>query len=207
MLDLGVDYLNKSSSQSNTYEGGTPALIAYTLLKVTGNPDLPKVKAGIAIAQQMARSLRSGRHGESIVYGISVAAVLLAEADPVAYRSELETVLAWFVANQKQHGGFGYLEKPTGDTSQVQYAMLALWTMHKAGLDVPSQTIEGAIRYLIVTRDPSGGWGYQGNIPTGVVGLIPQTQVTKSLSTAGACSIFLLEIKSTLQIVNSAYDY
>ena len=191
MLDLGVDFLNKAPNPSNTYEGGTPALIAYTLLKVTGNPDLPKVKAGIAIAQQMARNIRSGRHAESVVYGISVAAVLLAEADPVAYRSELEAILTWFVSVQKQHGGFGYLEKPTGDTSQVQYAMLALWTMHKAGLDVPTQTIEGAIRYLNMTRDPSGGWGYQGNIPTGVTGLILQTQVTKSLATAGSCSILI----------------
>ena len=191
MLDLGVDYLNKSAVQSNSYDGGTPALIAYTLLKVTGNPDLPKVKAGIAAAQQMARGLRSGRHGESVVYAISVAAVLLAEADPVAYRSDLETILSWLVSVQKSHGGFGYLEKPTGDTSQVQYAVLALWTLHKAGLDVPSQTVEGAIRYIMATRDPSGGWGYQGIIPTGVTGLVPQTQVTKSLSTAGSCSILI----------------
>jgi hypothetical protein len=95
------------------------------------------------------------------------------------------------VSIQKSHGGFGYLEKPTGDTSQVQYAMLALWMLHKAGLDVPSQTIEGAIRYMIATRDPSGGWGYQGVLPTNGVGLVPQTQVTKSLATAGSCSILI----------------
>ncbi len=195
MLDLGVNYLNKTPAPSNNYDGGTAALIAYTLLKVTGNPDLPKVKTGIAVAQQMVRGLRSSRHGESIVYGISVAAVLLAEADPVAYRSDLETILAWFVSAQKSHGGFGYLDKTTGDTSQVQYAMLALWTLHKAGLDVPTQTVEGAIRYLIATRDPSGGWGYQGVIPTGP-GLVAQTQVTKSLSTAGSCSILIAGIFS-----------
>ncbi len=190
MLDLGVKFLNSSKTQSNNYDGGATAIVAYTLLKVTGDPELPKVKEGIAVAQQMIRGLRSGRHGETVVYGISVAAVLLAEADPVAYRSDLETVLSWLVSVQKSHGGFGYLEKPTGDTSQVQYAMLALWTLHKIGLDVPTQTVEGAIRYLIATRDPSGGWGYQGVIPTGP-GLTAQTGVTKSLATAGSCSILI----------------
>ena len=190
MLDRGVEYLNKSGAPSNNYEGATQALIAYTLLKVTGDLDLPKVKLGIASAQQMIRGLRSGRSSETIVYGISVATVLLAEADPVTYRSELETALSWYVSIQKPHGGFGYLEKPTGDTSQVQYAMLALWMLHKAGLDVPSQTIEGSIRYMVATRDPSGGWGYQGVLPTGG-GLVAQTQVTKSLSTAGSCSVLI----------------
>lgn len=190
MLDLGVKFLNSSASQSNNYDGGATAIVAYTLLKVTGDPELPKVKEGIAVAQQMIRGLRSSRHGETVVYGISVAAVLLAEADPVAYRGDLETVLSWLVSVQKSHGGFGYLDKPTGDTSQVQYAMLALWTLHKIGLDVPTQTVEGAIRYLIATRDPTGGWGYQGVLPTGQ-GLVAQTGVTKSLATAGACSILI----------------
>ena len=188
MVQRGADFLSKSADRSNEYDGGKAALIAYTLLKVTGDPELPRVKQGISTALQMARSLRSQRQGETVVYSISVAAVLLAEADPVAYRSELETILAWLISVQKSHGGFGYLEKPTGDTSQVQYAMLALWTLYKAGLDVPPATVEGAIRYLAATQDPSGGWGYQGVIPTGP-GRVQQTQVTKSLSTAGSCSI------------------
>ena len=190
MVNRGADFLMKSASMSAEYDGGKAALVAYTLLKVTGDPELPKVKQGIAVALQMARNLRSSRHGETIVYSISVAAVLLAEADPVAYRSELETILSWIVSVQKVHGGFGYLEKPTGDTSQVQYAMLALWTLYKTGLDVPPETVEGAIRYLVATQDPTGGWGYQGVIPTGP-GRTQQTQVTKSLSTAGSCSILI----------------
>ncbi len=190
MVKRGAEFLVKSQSRENSYDGGKTALVAYTLLKVTGDPDLPRVKEGVQTALQMARSLRSSRFSESVVYSISVAAVLLAEADPVAYRSELETILSWLVSVQKPHGGFGYLEKPTGDTSQVQYAMLALWTLYKAGLDVPPATVEGAIRYLAATQDPSGGWGYQGVIPTGP-GRTQQAQVTKSLSTAGSCSILI----------------
>ncbi len=190
MVNRGASFLMKSTDRSADYDGGKAALIAYTLLKVTGDPELPEVKEGIATALQMARGLRSARHSETIVYSIGVAAVLLAEADPVAYRSELETILSWFISVQKSHGGFGYLDKPTGDTSQVQYAMLALWTLYKAGLDVPPATIEGAIRYLVATQDPTGGWGYQGVIPTGP-GRTQQTQVTKSLSTAGSCSILI----------------
>lgn len=190
MVNRGANFLMKSADRTAEYDGGKAALVAYTLLKVTGDPELPRVKNGIAVAAQMARNLRSSRPNETIVYSISVAAVLLAEADPVAYRSELETILSWMVSVQKTHGGFGYLEKPTGDTSQVQYAMLALWTLYKAGFDVPPATVEGAIRYLVATQDPTGGWGYQGIIPNGP-GRVAQTQVTKSLSTAGSCSILI----------------
>ncbi len=90
MLDRGVDYLSKASSKSNNdYDGGRQALIAYTLLKVTGDKELPRVKEGIAIARQMVGGLRSGRLGETVVYSISVAAVLLAEAD------RLPTAVNW----------------------------------------------------------------------------------------------------------------
>lgn len=59
-----------------------------------------------------------------------------------------------FVRIQKANGGFGYLERTTGDTSQVQYAMWPHWSMHNAGIRTPVPNTEAAIRYLMATQDP-----------------------------------------------------
>ncbi len=191
MVDKAVNYLaNLPDGNSSSWDGGTGLLTAYTLYKTTGEKDHPKVKAGISSAQRLAHDLASQRqHGEKIVYVSSVAAVLLADVDPVAYRPELDLILDWFLSVQKRHGGYGYMNNPNGDTSQVQYAMLAMWAMHIVGLEVPFDSVENTLRYLKSTIDPSGGWGYQGRISNGVP--IQQDQVTKSLATAGAGGVLI----------------
>lgn len=193
MVDRGINYLSKLPPQSDMYEGGNNLLIAYTLYKASGEKQQAAVKNGIATAVTMAHSLPSpsgdGGRESKIVYSASVAAVLLADVDPVLYRPELTLFLDWLVSVQKPHGGFGYLGEPTGDTSQVQYAMLALWAMSIAGLDVPIDTVEGTVRYLESTIDPSGGWGYQGVVSKGAP--VPQDSVSKSLATAGAGALLI----------------
>lgn len=187
MVDRGVAYLSQSKS-SGEYGGGKEVLIAYTILKVTGDVDHPKVKVGIATAIKIIGSSR-GEPNEKIVYTAAMAGILLAEADPERYRSELTTLIDWFVSVQKPHGGFSYLNYTTGDTSQVQYAMLCLWTLHSLGMNVPPSVAEKTIDYLKNTQDPSGGWGYQGILGGGQ--LVPQDRVNKSLSTAGAGSLLI----------------
>ncbi|MEO8268122.1 MAG: hypothetical protein ABI557_00285 [Aureliella sp.] len=191
MVAKGIAYLSSLPPPSMSYEGGTELLIAYTIYKTTGDLEHPKVNAGLAHATEMARSLsQSSARGESkIVYAVSVCAILLTEVDAIKYRPELELVLYWLLSVQKKHGGFGYLNNPGGDTSQVQYAMLAMWTMHKAGLPVPVDAVENTLRYLKSTVDPSGGWGYTGIVSQG--NPVAQVGVTKSLATAGAGAVLI----------------
>jgi hypothetical protein len=194
MVDRGIKYLSQPKSEDLMgmyYELGAPLLSAYAVLKVTGDTDHPTVQAGIEVALEVSRSLRQSldRSGESkIVYEAAVSALLLATADSQRYQAELQAIRDWYVQIQKPHGGFGYLGKPTGDTSQVQYSLLALWSMQQAEIPIPLDTIEAALKYLRATQDPSGGWGYQGVLGTGQV---PQDGVTKSLSTAGAGAIIM----------------
>jgi hypothetical protein len=193
LVDRGVDYLAKLPPQRDNYEGGNNLLIAYTLYKATGETNHATVNKGLSSAVAMAQTLPNpsaeGGRESKIVYAASVAAVLLADVDAVRYRRELQSILDWLVSVQKPHGGFGYLGEPTGDTSQVQYAMLALWTMHIVGMDVPIETVEGTIRYLESTVDPSGGWGYQGIVSKGAP--VRQDQVSKSLATAGSGALLI----------------
>ncbi len=193
MVDRGTEFLNgwAGASGGSGFEAGETILVGYTLLKVTGDADHPKVKQGIASAVGLANSLANFRErGESkVVYEASIAAVLLATVDSGKYQPQLGKILYWLGSIQKSHGGFGYLGKPTGDTSQVQYVMLALWTMNATGMDIPVELVESTIGYLRSTRDPSGGWGYQGKVSTGR--LVVQDGVTKSLSTAGVGALII----------------
>ncbi len=193
MVANGIKFLSgpaKGPSGAG-YADGQDMLVGYTFLKVTGDTEHPRVKAAINIAVNLCNGLASYRErGESkIVYEASVAAVLLASADATKYRPQLEQVLAWFQQVQKPHGGFGYLERATGDTSQVQYVMLALWTMHEVGVDIPPRLVESTLQYLKATLDPSGAWGYQGKPSVGR--LVPQDGPTKSLGTAGIGAVII----------------
>lgn len=189
MVDRGVEFLSGDAAYSQ-YGDGEAVLVGYALFKALGDPEHPKVKSAAVSAESIIQSLPSQRGGETrIVYEAAMAAVLLASLDAGKYQGRLQEVLTWLQYNQKDHGGFGYLGKPTGDTSQVQYVMLALWTMNEAGVQVPSEMVERTLRYLKATIDPSGGWGYQGVLGVGKV--VPQVGVTKSLATAGLGALII----------------
>jgi hypothetical protein len=191
MVDLAVKYLEGGGVGAySEFNGAGSILVGYTLLKATSNPDHPKVKAGIAAAQNMITDLtEAARSSGTVVYEISIAAVLLAEADPTKYNYELQKVADWLGSVQKSHGGFGYLAQETGDTSQVQYAMLCLWTLKNVGISIPNTIPDGVVSWLRETQDPSGGWGYQGKLGNGT--LVKQDRVTKSLGTAGAGALLI----------------
>lgn len=193
MVDRAVNFLSSvnPTDASGEWEGGTSILIGYTILKATGDNKHPRVLAGVARASQVANSLAARYEGESkIVYVASVAAILMVEVDFGKYKNDVEKILAFLLSVQKAHGGWGYVSKSTGDTSQVQYVLLALWSMQKAGMEVPPPAVEAVLRYLKATHDPSGGWGYQGKIGPGGA-LVAQDTVNKSLATAGACAILI----------------
>lgn len=191
MVDKGLAFLNSGEGANGGYGVGQALLVGYTFLKATGDVDHPKVKQGLEMALSVCNSLPNYRaQGESkIIYESAVAAVLLASIDPVKYQPQLNGILYFYQSHQKPHGGFGYLERPTGDTSQVQYVMLALWTMHEADIDVPPALVESTLKYLRATMDPRGGWGYQGKVGNGQ--LIGQEGVTKSLATAGIGAVII----------------
>ena len=191
MVDRGIQYLNDSPATYSQSGEGAVMLVGYTILKATGDTEHPKVISAVSTARQVAISLAGYNDGSEskIVYEASVAALVLANVDAGKYSADLARILYWFQQIQKDHGGFGYLGRPSGDTSQVQYVMLALWTMTQVGIDVPVEVVEKSLQYLRATMDPSGAWGYQGIVSSGAY--VAQTQVSKSLATAGIGALII----------------
>jgi hypothetical protein len=188
MVNKGIAFI-ESAPETGMYRTGATCLAGLTVLKVTANADHPKVVQGVQVAKQVIRGASAGNKETHIVYDVCVASMLLAAVNPEVNRFELETARDWLVNIQKANGGHGYLDRETGDTSQVQYAMLAFWSLDKAGVPAPVTTLESSIGYLQTTQDPSGSWGYQGILGKG--SLVAQTEATKSLGTAGICALLL----------------
>jgi hypothetical protein len=190
LVARGVAYLENMTV--NPTNRGETMMVGYTIFKVMGVATHPKVQLGIQAAlakiDEVVRNPKPEQ--DAIVYEISVACILLSAVDPIAYRSQLETAHNWLMMVQKNNGGWGYLNKAQmGDTSQVQYAMLALWSLNQVGITTPAPRVEACLRFLQGTQDPNnGGWGYQA-IPQ--VPLVSREGVTRSLGTAGICAVLL----------------
>ena len=95
---------------------------------------------------------------------------------------------------QKSHGGWGYPDKPAGDTSMTQYAVLAYWEMSKVGYLPQLESTERVANWLLRTQDPGGNWGYQGKEAEGRIGfeLVKQDSSRPGMTAAGLGATYMV---------------
>ncbi len=216
-VDDGIDYLESAYKAKTHYElknaftggHGEHALIAYAYMKVKHEPGSPVVAQGIqsalvVVAQLGGRDMEG--HESKLVYAASVSTLLLAEVDRLKYRKQLEELQKYFARVQYRTGGFGYPEMRDGDVSQTQYAMLALWTLDRAGFAIDYPGVKRAIEWLLRVQDVSGGWPYQGKDP-GNSGRIKQSGVSPSMAVAGGSALLIAaDILHVWGKPNSTFD-
>jgi hypothetical protein len=118
------------------------------------------------------------------VYSNGLAIIFLCEQSSQTNRREIEWYLSRLKARQKPHGGWGYHDYVTGDTSQTQYAALAYWEAHRRGFSVDGNSVESLADWIMRTQDPDGCWGYQAQLSTSA-GLVAQTDKNPSMLSAG----------------------
>jgi hypothetical protein len=129
------------------------------------------------------------------MYTPAIMLLFLLELDPARYRAEIEKLWAYMKSSQRSYGGWGYPaddEKHSGtaDTSMTQYAVLALWELNKAGFNVPVETIERVLIWLLKVQDPSGGFGYQGRV-SNTFTPIEQDEIRHSRTAAALGSVYI----------------
>ncbi len=186
MVDRGVAYLETTKPRGH----GEQILAAYAHLKCMHDPDVPMVKKGIEEAVKFANHSKSVSDHER-TYIIGVAVLLLAEADPNVYRDELEKLQKMLFKIQQPGGGFGYPGGATGDISQTQYAMLAIWTLDRNGIPLDYGKVVKTILFLLRVQDVTGTWPYQAKDPGPGKPLIPQAKTTYSMGLAGGSSLLI----------------
>ena len=181
----GIEYLGSEAARDG--REGAKALAGIALLKQGIPSDHPKIVEAVA----SIREALEGRDFSKIkldVYNTGLSIIFLVELDPDQYRADIDFLLKYLRWRQKPHGGWGYPERETGDTSMTQYGVLSSWTATQAGFEVPFASIEAVATWLLRTQDPSGGFGYQGNLSGSFVP-VEQSEVKSSMTAAGLGSV------------------
>ena len=178
---------------AKTSRVGAEALLGLALLKAGVPPDHPRVVEALkAVRQQSSRS----DYEFAELYTPAVFVTFLLEFNDPQYEPDIKKLVRYLESSARPYGAWGYpkgyTHDDTADTSMTQYVMLALWEADRSGIPVSTRVIENAVVWLSKTQDPSGAFGYQGTIATGA-GLVKQTGISVSLTTAGLCATYLAE--------------
>lgn len=170
---------------------GYIALATIALVK-TGEPaDSPLIKG-------LTSKLLSSVQGLEFVSGDNqydnyVAAVVLmalAAIDSNKYFTQIDVVASHLMRKQNPNGSWDYVNRTTGDTSQSQYACLALWEAAACGVYVPLEVWDKALHWFITRQDPGGGFNYHPSDPKDGKP-VNQPGITHSMSAAGAGTMIL----------------
>ena len=189
-VDRAVGFLEQNVTTDP--RPGAVALIGIVLLKEGKHPSHPGiVRAANYLSQKALAHDDSTKLGLDI-YSTSLMIVFFSLFDPNRYSVEVETLLAYLESKQKGHGGWGYDDsiRKTGDTSMTQNAVLSFWEATRAGFRVSPTMIDRGMIWLLKTQDPSGGFGYQGNLSNDFT-LVQQTMIKPSMATAGLGSLYI----------------
>ncbi|MFN7289478.1 MAG: prenyltransferase/squalene oxidase repeat-containing protein, partial [Pirellula sp.] len=198
LVKKGVEFLKGKGSETQG-NVGHDIIIAMAIYKSDpeengGHPVVTRgIQQAIRVGQRMNADATHWEHED--MYIVPVAAMLLASVSPDKYKDVLLAMRDALITSQRPNGGFGYMNegpyKASGaaDISQTQYIMLAFWTMHQAGIEVPPEAVIRCIDLLARAQSGDGGWPYQWgvNLPNNVVNRSP----TSSLTAAGF-SAFLI---------------
>lgn len=205
MIDRGIAYLEGLSEKQiqDTTWGGAPGhiiVMAYAHYKARHDAKNRVVRQGIRRSQDFAKvfsrsPFEPGKEGayDKSLYEMAVAILLLCEIDAEAYKKDIKALGKAMISRQQNTGGFGYPSEQQGDTSQVQYVVLALWTMDQKGIAVPENVFREVFGWLMRVQDVDGSWPYRATDPGPNKGLIKQGNKYKSHSTAlaGASSALI----------------
>lgn len=185
LIDAGLNALDKlPRDDTNSQELGGQAVVGLAFYKA-GRKKSPWVDRAVNACVGKA-----GGAAQLDIYSHGLAIILLAEVEPRKHRNALRQYLDALAKKQKPHGGWGYAERETGDTSQTQYVALALWQAHRAGIEIDPAMSRGMIDWLNRTQAPDGGWGYQGQVASGS-SRIGQQSVTLTMNAAGGASLLI----------------
>ena len=191
MVNDGIKFLEADEAEHGE---GEQILFAYVHYKVQYDAEHPIVKKGLAAAAGVVRKARAGQDITHANYVIAMTVLLMSSVDTNRYRAELESLQQALFEGQGANGTFTYPnENPVkaGDISQTQYALLAIWTLDRAGIKLDYQRVVNALQWLLRAQDPSGGWPYHARDPGVGKPLLQQNQPYESMSLAGGSSVLI----------------
>ncbi len=134
------------------FPGGETCLATLALLQAGEPADSDVVRRAVARVRALPNSM---------VYVTSLKIMVLAAADPAAYRADLEAAARWLVSVQGASGLWHYGPSDEYDHSNSQFAMLGLHAAAQAGLKIAPAQWQKARGAWLTHRNRDGGWGYR----------------------------------------------
>ena len=182
-----VEFLESEAAKDDRV--GARALVGLVMLKNRADAKHPRVFEAVTAIQNAVKD-RKPIDVNLDIYSTGLSIIFLVALNPSAYSSEIVCLLDSLRLRQKKHGGWGYPEKRTGDTSMTQYGVLSAWEARQAGFRTSQKSIESVSGWLMSTQDPSGAFGYQGTVAKSNA-LVKQSDVRHSMAAAGIGSLFI----------------
>ncbi len=131
------------------------------------------------------------------VYIPAISTILLTEVDKLKYRDQITKLVQELERRIQPHGGMNYTnqEKDVGDTSQLQYASLALYVASVNGFTVNPDTTKRMLEWLIASQQANGYYHYRLKQQSSGGGWLPfndSPESTPSIQAGGLGTVYLL---------------
>jgi hypothetical protein len=180
----GVQYLRAHATGQPT---GESAMIALALLKAEVPAADPVLQACVAkIRARFTSSAYSPeRPAGTGTYEAGVSAMVLANLDATENRGWIALIASYLLSRQNANGSWDYNNRPPGDSSISQYAVLGLWEAENAGVEVPPSVWDRAASWYMSVQSGSGSWNYHRDDPG--------SPETLSMTAAGVGSLMICQ--------------
>jgi hypothetical protein len=161
-LKDSIAWLKINGTSDGSAEG---SLVGYALVKAGVSVQEPIIQKQLRAVLTKMETGAYGTNGKPrhFIYEAGCDAMFLEAVDAVGYRVQLSYIGEFIVRNQQPTGSWFYPELPSGnagDTSITQYAILGLWAIQRAGIDVPPETWGRAAKFLQSTQKENGRFSY-----------------------------------------------
>lgn len=181
----GVGYLKKAIPSNP--RSGQSVLGALALVKAGEPIDDPAVRAVIEAVQARCADTKYKPDGHHY-YTAGLEMMLLEAVDPDRFRVEMEKILTYILAGQRENGAWFYPnQEGPGDTSITQYATLGLWAAERAGLTVPKPVWDKMAIWHLRTQLPNGAFAYH-------PGEANSSEPSAALTLGGAANLLLVKL-------------
>jgi hypothetical protein len=167
-IDRGVAYLKREQRRDGSWQehptlaGGVTALATLALLNSGVPADDPQIRDALAYLRKIPPKFN---------YVVCLQTMVFSIADPTADALLIQRNVKWLEEQQKREkgsekfrGSWGYPEGH-GDNSNSQFAVLALYEAHRAGVPASIQTWRLAQKYWENAQRPDGSWSYKPTDP------------------------------------------
>jgi hypothetical protein len=188
----GMQYLVKTQSPDGTWPtqyGTEPAVVALSMLSILAHGEDPNSGPYHATVHRCLEFILNNQNADTgyigrTMYNHGFATLALAEAygqvqDPrigPALQKAVDLILT--SQSRNPNGAWRYSpESPDADTTVSGAQMVALFAARNAGIGVPEDAINKALKFFVSCQTPDGGIGYTGpggpnNVRTSIGALV-----------------------------------